>query len=293
MEKKLKIAAIQMSSKIGDIDFNIKKIDGLIKKNIKEEIDLLILPEVWTVGWMPAGFKNSAKDIEKSKAFLFLSKIAKKYNTNIIGGSFITKRDSKYYNSCPVINNKGELIATYDKMHLFSYYGCDEGAFVEKGNNPVMVEFCLNSKKIASVNDNCKSRQSTSRNDIVKIGLSICYDIRFPEIYRAYANAGADLLINMAAWPKSRAGHWETLTKARAVENQCFMVALTQSGKITEDEWNLGHSRIIDFNGEVISQIKKGEGVIFAQPDFEKMYQFRKKCTVLLDIQENYDVKLF
>ncbi len=97
----------------------------------------------------------------------------------------------------------------------------------------------------------------------------------------------------MAAWPKSRAGHWETLTKARAVENQCFMVALTQSGKITEDEWNLGHSRIIDFNGEVISQIKKGEGVIFAQPDFEKMYQFRKKCTVLLDIQENYDVKLF
>ncbi len=270
MEKKLKIAAIQMSSKIGDIDFNIQKIDDLIKKNVKGKIDLLILPEVWTIGWMPAKFQGSAQELEKSKAFLFLSKIAKEYSTNIIGGSFITKRDSKYYNSCPIINHKGELFTVYDKMHLFSYYGCDEGAFVEKGNNPVMVE----------VNG-------------VKIGISLCYDIRFPELYRAYAKAGADLLINMAAWPMKRAVHWDALTKARAIENQCFMIALTQSGKITQDEWNLGHSKIIDFNGEVISEIKNGEGIIFAEPDFEQMYQFRKKCTVLLDIQKKYDVKLF
>lgn len=270
MEKKLKIAAIQMSSKIGDIDFNIQKIDELIKKNIKENLDLLILPEIWTVGWMPCEFEKSAQELEKSKAFLFLSQVAKKYNINIIGGSFITKKDSKYYNSCPVINSKGELIATYDKMHLFSYYGCDEGIFVKKGNNPIMIEI-----------------------NGIKIGLSLCYDIRFPELYRAYSKAGADLLINMAAWPMSRATHWESLTKARAIENQCFMIALTQSGKINEKEQNLGHSRIIDFNGEVLSEIKKGEGAIFAELNFEKMYQFRKKCTVLLDIQKNYDVKLF
>lgn len=277
MEKKIKIAAIQMSSKIGDIDFNIAKVDNLIKKNIKKPIDLLILPEVWAEGWMPAEFAKTAQEFEKSKAFLFLSRIAKKYNTNIIGGSFIVKKPSSpltphflLYNTCPVINRNGKLIAVYDKMHLFSYYGCDEGNFIKKGETPLLI----------NING-------------VKIGLSLCYDIRFPELYRAYAKAGADLLINMAAWPMSRAGHWEALTKARAIENQCFVAALTQSGKITEEECNLGHSRIIDFNGEVISQIKEGEGVIFAEPDFEKMYQFRKKCTVLLDIQKNYDVKSF
>jgi len=267
-KKSLKILSIQMSSTIGDKEANFHKVLDLIHKNIKKGTDIILLPEVWTVGWKPNAFKDSAENLEKGATFQFLSEIAKAYKVNIFGGSYVTQKDGKYFNTCPVINREGDLIAHYNKMHLFSYYGCDEGKFIENGENPVLIDI-----------------------EGVKIGLTICYDIRFPEIYRAYRKAGADLLINMAAWPLSRAIHWESLTKARAIENQCFMVALTQSGLIEGDEWNLGHSRVIDFNGEVVSEIKDNkEGAIFAEIKFEEMYEFREKCTVLLDIHDEYEV---
>lgn len=275
MDKSLRILAVQMRSEIGDKEANFSKIENILKNNIQKYpgVDVIILPEVWTVGWKPSVFVESAEDLNNSKTLKFLSDIAKKYDINIICGSFITKRGEKYFNTCPVINKQGELIATYDKMHLFSYYGCDEGTFVENGSSP----------KIIEING-------------VKIGLSICYDIRFPEIYRAYRKAGADVLVNMAAWPKSRAVHWEVLSRARAIENQCFMVAVTQSGLIEENEnggeYNLGHSRVIDYSGEVISEIKNDEeGVMFASLEFEEMYEFREKCTVFLDIHDAYEVK--
>lgn len=270
--KSLKILAIQMSSVIGDKWENFAKIADLIEKNIKKGTDIIILPEVWTVSWKPSEFEDSAEDLENSETIEFLSELAQRYNVNIIGGSFIRKRETgngkRNFNTCPVVNRDGELVATYDKMHLFSYYGCDEGKYIENGKNPVLIDI-----------------------NGVKIGLSICYDIRFPELYRAYRKAGADLLINMATWPKSRAIHWEALSKARAIENQCFMVALTQSGLIEKEEYNLGHSRIIDYNGEVISEIKDTEGAIFAELKFDEIYKFREKCTVLNDICDGYDVQ--
>lgn len=258
-----------MSSKVADKASNFSKVRDLIEKNITNGVDIIVLPEVWSVGWDCSKFVDLAENLENSETVEFLSEIAKKYNTNIIGGSFITKKNDKYYNTCPVINRNGELVATYDKMHLFSYYGCEEGTYTDSGANPVMIDI-----------------------DGVKIGITICYDIRFPEIFRAYRKSGADLLINMAAWPMSRAVHWEALTKARAIENQCFMVALTQSGLIQDDEWNLGHSRVIDYNGEEISEITEGEGAMFVEIKFDEMYKFREKCTVLLDIHAGYEVKL-
>lgn len=283
-EKSLKILAIQMSSVIGDKWENFAKIADLIEKNFKKGTDIIVLPEVWNVGWKPSEFKDSAEDLQDSETVEFLSELAQRYNVNIIGGSFITRKEERgkreekddssrltshvsLYNTCPILNRDGELIATYDKMHLFSYYGCDEGKYITKGEKPVVVDI-----------------------EGTKIGLSLCYDIRFPEIYRAYRKAGTDLLINMAAWPKSRAVHWEALSKARAIENQCFMVALTQSGLIEKEEYNLGHSKIIDYNGEVISEITNGEGAMFAEIKFDEIYKFREKCTVLKDICKNYNV---
>lgn len=294
----LKILAIQLSSVVADKEANFSKLQKLVEKSLTAETDILILPEVWPVGWKCSEFKNSAESLEDSETISLLSTLAKKYNTNIIGGSFISKQKTlngeRMYNTCPVINRQGQLIATYDKMHLFSYYGCDEGNFVENGNNPVLVDYCLNSREIASVDINSQASQLSPRNDVIKIGLTICYDIRFPEIYRAYRKAGVDMLVNMAAWPMNRAIHWEALTKARAIENQCFMIALTQSGIIDEKEsndWNLGHSRIIDYNGNVIAETNEIDGYMSASIKFNDMYEFRKKCTVLCDIHDNYDIK--
>src|SRR5574344_1556686 len=192
--KKLKILAVQISSVIADKYSNFEKVEKLISQNIEKDTDLIVLPEVWTVGWDCNKFKNSAENLKNSETINFLSKIAKKYNSNIAGGSFITKNDDgKFYNTSPFLNRKGALVTTYDKMHLFSYYGCDEGKYVDCGKNPVCITL----------------------DNGVKIGLTICYDIRFPEIYRAYRKSGVDLFINSAAWSVTKPIPWEVLTKSR------------------------------------------------------------------------------
>ena len=270
MEKKeVKLLAIQMGSAIADVDKNILKVEKLLEENLSLNLaDFVFLPEVWTCGWDCASFGDCAEDIEQAKSINMLKKIAQKYNTNIIGGSFIEKKkDGTLANSCPVINRKGELVCTYEKNHLFSYYGCAEGDFITAGDNPVMVEL-----------------------DGVKIGLSICYDIRFPEIYRAYRKAGADLLVNLAAWGASKKIPWDSMTTSRAVENQTYFVALTQTGMLKDGTENLGHSMILDYKGEILSEINKIEGGIYANIDLDEMYEFRSKCRVLDDIKESYEV---
>ena len=270
MKKSLNVMAVQMSSVLGDKSKNIEKIQTLISNSVKSDTDVIFLPEVWTVGWACKYFKESAEDISDSNVINVLSELAKKHKVNIIGGSFICKKGEKLYNTCPVINRQGELVATYDKCHLFSYYGDNEGAYITEGSNPVLVNI-----------------------DGVRIGLTICYDIRFPELYRAYALKDVDLMVNMAAWGSKKEIPWVTMTHSRAVENQCYFVALTQSGAIENGEFNLGKSTIIDYKGDNLAEITSGEGAIFATIDFEEQNAFRAKCTVLKDIHEQYQVKEF
>ena len=269
-EKVIKAAALQMQSIIADRNANYQKVETIIRRDLESDTDILVLPEVWTVGWSCEDFCACAEDIEDSETVKFLSRLAKEFNVNILGGSFIQKCGrGKCLNTCPVINRKGELVDVYSKNHLYSYCGCTEGDYIKPGESPVMVNL-----------------------DGVKIGLTICYDIRFPEIFRAYRCAGADLLVNMAAWGIKKPIPWEYLTGARAVENQCFMIALTQSGEIKNGEYNIGHSRIFDFCGETIAEIKnQREGIMSCKIDLAPMYEYRKICTILKDIRENYEVK--
>jgi len=264
-----KICGIQMNSKVADLKENCKKIVELTSRDVESKTDLIVLPEVWTVGWSCKDFRSCGENFNKSFALETLSNIAIKHNSFVIGGSVIEKTDNgKFYNTSPVFDRKGNLIAKYSKMHLFNYYGDNEGNFVEPGENPVIVNL-----------------------DGVKVGLTICYDIRFPEIYRAYAKAGADLLINCAAWGVKKPIPWEAMTRSRACENQAYFVALTQSGPIRGEEYNLGHSRILDYKGDTIAEIKnQNEGGMSAVINLNEMYEFRKKCTILNDVKEFYEV---
>ncbi len=268
MGKTIKIAMLQMSSVIGDVEANINKIKSVVEKSLPTGADVLVLPEVWTVGWMCSEFQKTAQNLYDGSVCDFLSSLAKKYNVNIIGGSCITKENDKYYNTCPVFDRDGKLIASYSKMHLYSYYGCDEDKYISEGECPVMVNL-----------------------DGVNFGLTICYDIRFPEIYRAYAKAGADVLVNCAAWGAKKPIPWEMMTKSRAIENQCYMVALTQCGHIINEEYNLGHSRIVNYVGEEIASIEDTEGIVCAELDIEAMYDVRSKSPTIKDIKDNYEVR--
>ena len=270
--QKIKISALQMSSVTGDKKANFKLVENIVARELEKNTDFLVLPEVWTVGWSCEDFLSSAETLDNSDTIKLLSSIAKDYNVNILGGSFILKSDDgKYYNTCPAINRKGELIAMYSKMHLYSYCGCNEGSYITPGKSPVMVAI-----------------------DGVKIGLTICYDIRFPEIFRAYRKAGVELLINMAAWGLHKPIPWETLTRCRAIENQAYMIALTQSGKITDEEWNIGHSRIFNYTGETPAEIKEqNEGAMSAVLNFAPLRKYRSECRIMDDIAESYEVKYY
>ncbi len=270
MEKKTKISllAIQIGSEIADVEANILKVENLLEQNLSSKrADFVFLPEVWTCGWDCVSFPACSEELENAKSINMLKKIAKKYQVNIIGGSIIEKKaDGTLRNTCPVISRKGELVCTYEKNHLFSYYGCAENNYVKVGTQPVIAEL-----------------------DGIKIGLTICYDIRFPEIYRAYRKAGADILVNMAAWGSEKKIPWDSMTTSRAVENQTYFVALTQTGKLREGA-NLGHSMILDYKGDILSEINEIEGEIYANIDLDEMYSFRDKCRVLDDIKNSYEV---
>ena len=266
-KKKIKLLAIQLGSEIADINKNIEKAKELLERNLSKQVaDFVFLPEVWTSGWDCASFFSCAEDLNNAASVAMLKEVAQKYYVNIIGGSFIEKRGNKYSNTCPVINREGLVVCTYEKNHLFSYYGCDEGKYIVKGDSPILVEL-----------------------DGVKIGLSICYDIRFPELYRAYRKAGADIMVNMAAWGAEKKIPWDSMTTSRAVENQCYFVALTQTGKL-RDGANLGHSMILDYKGDILSEINLIEGGIYATIDLKEMYDFRTKCKVIDDIKNSYEV---
>lgn len=274
--EEIDILAIQIGSFIGNKQENFKKVSDILDEKYKElskKPDIVILPELWAIGWACEEFVKNAEKINDSITLKFLSELAIKYNTNILGGSFVRQTEEnnivKYYNTCPVIDRKGNLIATYDKNHLFSYYDDCENKYITEGKNPVIVDV-----------------------EGVKIGLTICYDIRFPEIYRAYRKYGADLLVNMAAWPLSRKIHWDSLTCARAVENQTYMVALTQTGDLPTGAKNLGHSLIYNYSGEILDEISTVEGGISATINLSEMYEFRNKCTILKDIHKDYEVLL-
>ena len=268
-QKTVKIAMLQMSSVIGDVDANCRKVYSIVSSQLDKGTDILVLPEVWNVGWACDYFQESAQYIYENKSINLLKDISKQYNVNIIGGSIIIKDNNKFYNTCPIIGRNGNIIALYSKMHLYSYYGCGEGKYVSAGDYPILVDI-----------------------EGINYGITICYDIRFPEIYRAYRKAGADILVNCAAWGSKKPIPWEVMTKSRAVENQCYMLALTQSGHIKGEEYNLGESRIIDYKGEELKSIMDGEGIITSEINLNEMYEFRNNCTILDDVRDDYEVKV-
>ncbi len=253
---KKNILAIQMNSTVGDIRENFAKVDSLIEKfysNLSDEShpDIIVLPEVWTTGWYPEIFKDSVDSFDETEEFL--SKIARKHFVNIIGGSYIRGVNGLIKNTCPVIDRQGRVVCRYDKIHLYSPDG--EAKAVTEGDTPIIVEI-----------------------EGIKIGLSICYDIRFPELFRSYSNTPypPELLINMSAWPLSRKEQYQAMATSRAIENQCYFLALSQTGNIKGNINNSGNSVLIDPMGNVVEKLDEKVDYIFAKINTEIVDNTRK-----------------
>lgn len=223
----MKISIAQFKSELGAVEENFRTAARLIEA--ARASDVILLPELWSTGYYPTPVENFAdKDGERTKEFLCAA--SEKFSVNIIGGSVIVDSGGKIFNRCMVANRRGEIVASYDKTHLFSF--ANEGDVFSAGDKISVVEL-----------------------DSVKCGLAICYDLRFPEFIRKIALAGAEIIFIPAAWSLKRLTPRQVLTKARAIENQIFVVFANSSGK----------SEIVNPLGEVVAIAERGEEILSAE----------------------------
>ena len=258
---KLKILVVQNNAIIGNKKATFNNVEKLLEPYQCQTFDIIVLPEVFAIGWYCQNFPKEAEVLDKSDTISFLKNIALEFKSTVIGGTFIQKtKDNLLKNTCPIINKNGLLVDTYDKMHLFSHKGSEENKYISTGDT----------LKLINIKD-------------TKIGLSVCYDIRFPELYRTYSKYGAEIFINTAAWSITKPEHWDIMHKARAIENQCFMIVANQTGKITDGEYNLGHSMIISPWGTPIEELQQEEGCICCTIDTKEVKELRKSFPLILD----------
>jgi nitrilase len=244
-----------------NLQANLDHAAELIAEAAKAECELLLLPENFSfMGANEQAKFDIAEAQESSSVLAFLSDQAKQHRMAIIGGSVLLRYtgNNRVRNCCPVFSSTGEMLAYYDKIHLFDAELPNEryreSDTVESGSQPK--EFAL---------------------DAWKVGLSICYDLRFPELYRHYSSAGCNILTVPAPFtvPTGKA-HWETLLRARAIENQCYVLAAGQYGTHPGGRKTWGHSMIIDPWGKVLAELEDGEGIITAELSLGRVKEIRE-----------------
>jgi len=230
--------------------------------------DLIMLPEQWGCGF--GGFDKYAASSEtlSGETFQLLSGWASKIGCWILGGSIVeadagsaTKsapHKEKFYNTTLLLNREGRLEAFYRKIHLFSY-GCQESEVVNPGESVVVVE-----------------------TELGKLGLSTCYDLRFPEQYRAMADAGAEIFLIAAAWPKTRLEHWRLFNQARAVENQCWLVSCNCAG-VHDGKLLAGHSMTVSPEGKIVAEAREADGVLYSEIDVSQVQKYREDFSAFAD----------
>lgn len=257
----MKITCIQMDMSFAQPEFNFDKAERLIGEAMAQNPDVIVLPETWNTGFFPKEDLASLSDSDCFQVKKRIGALAKRYEVNIVAGSVANLRDGKIYNTAVVFDRSGVCIASYDKTHLFTPMGEDD--YFTSGDH--LCRFKLDGK-------DC--------------GLIICYDVRFPELTRSLALQGMDLLFVVSQWPKVRTFHLRTLTTARAIENQTFLVCCNSCGRAGETVYG-GNSAIIDPWGETLALAGESEMLLTAECDFSVLDQIRSSIPVLRDRRES------
>ena len=250
----MKIALVQYSPVWENKEANKNKILSMIE-NV-EGIELFVFPEMTLTG-----FTMSSREMSETiqgESFRFFSSIAAKKKSNVFAG-IIERRNNRIYNTLIHIKPDGNLAKLYRKVHPFSY--SSENKHYNAGTKPAITKI----KKW-------------------KIGLTICYDLRFPELFRKYGKKKTHLIVTIANWPDTRIEHWRTLLKARAIENQCYVAGVNRVGKDPKLNY-VGFSSVFDPMGKEIVTVENEENVIVVEIDKNIVNEVREKFPFLDDIK--------
>ncbi len=252
----MKVAVCQLNVLQGNRESNLLNAEQKIDEAVLNGAEIVVLPEMWLSGY---DFNNLRKHSEPldGETSLFLSRKAKQHQIWLIGGSFTADRGDGVYNTSLTYNPSGELINTYSKMHLIGLM--NEDRYLKGGLDSPL--FDLGNHRAGTV---------------------ICYDIRFPELMRYYAVENASILFVPAQWPIQREEHWRILLRARAIENQFFVVGANVACRNENDVFN-GHSMIISPLGEIIAEAGSEPTILYATLDLDSVSSVRERMPVLKD----------
>lgn len=253
----MKISCIQMDVHLASPEENYRQAEQLIRQAAQEEPDVILLPELWDVGFFPKEKLEELADPDCTRVIGRMGPLAKELGINLVAGSVACRRADGIYNTACVFDRQGQLIAQYDKTHLFSPMGEDD--YFEKGDHV------------------CRFQM-----DGHDVGILICYDIRFPELTRAMTVPGLELLLMVAQWPDVRVPHLKVLTQARAIENQMFLACCNACGRAGLTRYG-GNSSIVDPWGNVLAQGEESQQIVSAQCDFGVTEKIRGSMHIFAD----------
>jgi nitrilase len=264
------IAAIQMVSS-GDRDDNLNQAQDLLRQAAAQGAELAVLPEYFCLIGKQDGDKLAIQEPWGSGPIQqMLADTARELGIWIVGGTLPLTANlvDRVFNSTLVYDPLGQCVARYDKVHLFRFDNgverYDESRVLEPGHTPT--RFALPSRD----------------GHVWQVGLSVCYDLRFPELYRAYAKDGVDLILVPSAFTHTTGqAHWEVLLRARAIENLSFVAAAAQGGVLPNGRQTWGQSIAIDPWGVVLGELAQGPGVVLAELDASLLRQRRTQLPAL------------
>lgn len=242
-----KVAALQMASG-PNVAGNLSEARRLIENAVTQGARLVVLPEFFSIMGMKEEDMVAAREQAGTGVMQnFLAEMARKHRIWVVGGSIplVANAPNKIRNTCLVFDEDGEQVARYDKIHLFNldlgneHY--HEANTIEAGNQVVVVD-----------------------SPFGRIGLAICYDLRFPELFRAMKSV--DIVVLPAAFTATTGKmHWETLVRARAIENLTYVIAAAQGGYHVNGRETHGHSMVVDPWGRILDELPRGSGVVIAE----------------------------
>lgn len=254
----MKIALLQLAILEKNKQANVAH--GLqLARETAPDNDLIVLPEVWTTGYS-LGHLSEEAESEASDVVAALQTIAAQHQCAIIAGSVPMRRDGKVYNTSMAIDKTGKLVNFYDKVHLFGLF--NEERFFAPGNNFQAYDL-----------------------DGVCCGSTICYDLRFPELFRHLALQGAKIIFCPAEWPTARGDIWRLLAQARAAENHTFVVAVNCAGEFKGAPF-FGHSMVVAPSGKILAEAGTDEAIVSCTIDLTEIDKVRSRLNALADVRK-------
>jgi len=246
---------MQIPCEEGDREFNVHIAREFLKEyKSSDSIDFIVFPELFAIGFRHEDYEREGAGVPGPTSE-FLCDIAKEYGAYVLGTG-IEHSEKKFYNTLVAANPLGKMFGTYRKIHPFQ----DERDIFDGGTSIVLIE--------------CSG---------IKVGVQICYDVRFPEVSRRLALEGAEILIIPAAFPDPRSAHWNTLVQARAIENQVYLAAVNRIGMGFDKKTYFGHSQVVDPWGVVLTRLNSEARLITSRGNTDMIQSVRNQITCYAD----------